>query len=295
MEESGTQTFTLVNALQELLLEETNVMPNQLVLETRSTILSTINVTVLSDSLKEPINVLTQPVLLANIIMAMSAKLSIALLHPSSTLIDACTRESTSAHSVIIGMVMNVSTILPNAQPEPPGLVFLAIPTVSAEVATTWEALDNAQASLSNALLQPLSMEKDVLVLTMLVQMELMPMEIDVFHMFLVRMDSSGTQLTSDAFVLLDKLTTETPVSLAPAKRSGLLLKDVCVLKEVSILELLVKELTKINALFSQMLSGRPIDVSVELDSLKLASNVSAMELKLEHFAQNVHINPTLS
>lgn len=245
--------------------------------------------------MKEPTNALIQTALLVNIIMDMNAKLLIVLLHHSSMWIDVCTKESTNVHSAIIGMAKHVYTTLLSAQPEQLGLVFLANQTASAEMDITLEILVHVQVSLNNVLPQQLSTDKDVLVQTMLVQMELMPMEIDVFLMFLAKMDSSGTQLILDVYVLQDKSITETPALLAQVKRYGLQLKDAYVHKEALILERLVKKLAKVDVLSFLMQSGNLMHVSVEMDLLKLASNVSAMEPKQATYAQSAPTNPTQS
>lgn len=91
-------------------------------------------------------------------------------------------------------MVTNAYIIHHNALQEQAGLVLLATQTVNVEMDIIWVIMDNVQVSLNNVLLPPLLMEKDVLDLTMLVLMEHMLMEIDVFLMSLVRMDSSGIQ-----------------------------------------------------------------------------------------------------
>ena len=56
-----------------------------------------------------------------------------------------------------------------------------------------------------------------------------------------------------------------------------------------------MKKLIKVNVLSFLMLFGNLTYVYVELDLLKLDSNVSVMELKLATFAQNAHINQILS
>ena len=92
-------------------------------------------------------------------------------------------------------MELTVNTILLNVQQELHGLAFLVILTVNVEVDTIWERVDNVPVYLNNVLLQQLSMEKDVLVQIMLVLLELMLMEIDVFLMFHVKRVLFGIQL----------------------------------------------------------------------------------------------------
>lgn len=84
----------------------------------------------------------------------------------------------------------------------------------------------------------------------------------------------------------------EITVLIALTRKYGLLLEDVHVLKDPSILELLVRLLTKTDALFFLIPSGVLKDVSVDLVLQKLASNVSAMEPKMEISVINVLTSP---